>query len=455
MVLFAKFMKVKLIAVGLMVCLGVTTQRVNAQAELSTLLTYALEHSHTIKKAGLQQQESDQKYKEVRGQGLPQADGSASYSLMKIKKIDIPAELYTMVGSNYAPLLDELGNLDKLYSASAGMQVTQLIYSQSYWVGLKAAQKSKELYAILKSKSEEEIIEEVSSGYYQAASLMLQKASVEKSLQILNEMYRILNLNYKNDMVKETEVNRLKVNIINLEVTKETVQNGINSQVGYLKALVGMPQDSIIRIDTAAIVKGYGSSSPISGFKVENVPAYGALLKQLELGEYQLKISKATYLPTLAAFGKFTYSSYNTKSTFSTWNPMTTIGLNLSIPIFTSGVNKAKIAQNRLKISQINEDIYQANDMLRLQYDNAVRDFQTAQRLLAAQGENKSLAQKVYRQTLLQYQENMASLADLLNVNADFLQADNSFNQQLLTCKVSEIKMLKASGSLKSLINKK
>jgi len=134
---------------------------------------------------------------------------------------------------------------------------------------------------------------------------------------------------------------------------------------------------------------------------------------------------------------------------------MTTVVLNLSIPIFTSGVNKAKIAQNRLKISQINEDIYQANDMLRLQYDNAVRDFQTAQRLLAAQGENKSLAQKVYRQTLLQYQENMASLADLLNVNADFLQADNSFNQQLLTCKVSEIKMLKASGSLKSLINKK
>jgi len=46
----------------------------------------------------------------------------------------------------------------------------------------------------------------------------------------------------------------------------------------------------------------------------------------------------------------------------------------------------------------------------------------------------------------------MASMADLLNVNSDFLQADNSLNQQILKCKTAEIKMLKSSGNLKSLI---
>ena len=71
--------------------------------------------------------------------------------------------------------------------------------------------------------------------------------------------------------------------------------------------------------------------------------------------------------------------------------------------------------------------------------------------MLAAQRENKALALKVYHQTSLLYNEGMASMADLLNVNSDFLQADNSLNQQILKCKTAEIKMLKASGSLKSL----
>ena len=75
--------------------------------------------------------------------------------------------------------------------------------------------------------------------------------------------------------------------------------------------------------------------------------------------------------------------------------------------------------------------------------------------MLASQKENRDLAQKVYKQTSLQFQEGMASMADLLNVNQDFLQADNSYNQQILKCKTAEIKMLQASGNLKLIANKK
>jgi len=49
----------------------------------------------------------------------------------------------------------------------------------------------------------------------------------------------------------------------------------------------------------------------------------------------------------------------------------------------------------------------------------------------------------------------MASMADLLNVNSDFLQADNSLNLQILKYKTSEIKMLKATGNLKQIANRK
>jgi len=134
---------------------------------------------------------------------------------------------------------------------------------------------------------------------------------------------------------------------------------------------------------------------------------------------------------------------------------MTTVGLSLSVPIFNSGVTNAKVKQSLLKQKQLDEDLSQARDFLMVDYQNAFSEYQTARNLLIVQRDNKELAQKVYSQTMLQYQEGMASLADLLNINSDFLQANNSYNQQILKCKTSEIKILKSTGNLKSIANAK
>lgn len=433
----------------------VTSQQASGQTELKSLIGYALEHSHDVKKAEFQVQESAYMVKEARGHGLPQVDGSASTSKMMFQNIDIPASAYSMIPAEYAPILDKLGSIDKFYSTSAGLQVTQLIYSQSYWIGLKTAKKTQELYSILKSKSEEEIIAEVAEGYYQTGSLMLQMQTINKSIKNLKDIYRIAELSYKNDFIKESDVNRLKVTITNLATTQKTLQNGIDIQINYLKALAGMPSDSTLSVDAESLINNFDGKPSVSNFKVEDVAAYLALSKQSEIYEQQVKLSKAVYYPTLAAFGKYNYSSGGTSFNLDKWNQMTTIGLNLSIPIFHSGVNRAKVKRSQLQQYQLNEDIAKSKELLKVAFDNAHSVYQTAQEQLLVQKDNRELAQKVYNQTLLQYQEGMASMADLLNVNSDFLQADNSYNQQVLKCKTSEIQMLKASGNLKSLVNQK
>lgn len=439
----------------LIFCFGLCTQNMNGQTELGNLVDYALEHSREIRKSELQVQEAEYMHKESIGYGLPQIEGSASYSKMMFNNIEIPASVYEMTSQDYAPLLDQIGNIDKIYSASAGVQVTQLIYSQSYWLGLQATKKTRELYSILKNKNEEEIIGEVANNYYQAGSLMLQLNTVDKSIKNLEKIFEITKLTYQNDLIKETDVNRLKVTITNLEVTRQTIQNAINTQLNYLKALAGMPGDSSIAIDATSFIHDYEYKPITCDFQVENIPSYQALLKQADVYKLQTRLSKAKYYPTLAAFGKMNYSSFNTSSSLDIWHNMTTVGLSLSVPIFNSGVTNAKVKQSLLKQKQLDEDLSQARDFLMVDYQNAFSEYQTARNLLIVQRDNKELAQKVYSQTMLQYQEGMASLADLLNINSDFLQANNSYNQQILKCKTSEIKILKSTGNLKSIANAK
>lgn len=431
-------------------CLLVVAQNVGAQSELTKLVNYTLEHSHKIKKSELMVEESNYLRKEAIAQGLPQVEGTTTYNKMFLGKIDIPASVYDMVSDDYKPMLDQISAIKHVYSSNIGIQVTQLIYSQSYVIGLKTVKKTQELYSILRAQNEEDVVAEVANNYYQTGSLLLQLKTIEMSLENLNSLYKIVELNYKNDMVKETELSRLKVTITNLDVTRQSLKNGVDIQINYLKALAGMPADSSLHILPESFIANF-NSRPKVDFNIANVPAYQVLLKQEELSQQQINLNKAKYYPTLAAFGQFKFSSFGTTTKIDKLNNLNTIGLNLKIPIFTSGSNYYKVRQSELKRDQLNEDIEQSKQLLTIQYKNAYSEFLTASSLLLVQKENRDLAEKVYKQTLLQYQEGMASLADLLNVNSDLLQADNTYNQQILKCKTSEVNMFKASGSLKLL----
>ncbi len=466
-------MRIRTLTILFVLSLCLPGFNVSGQTSMTDLVNYALKHSRDIKKAELQCKEAEYSYKEVRGQGLPQISASASYSKMMLPDIEIAAgasdalnnmadmiinesvspEEKQKIKDGLTGVLDQFGNMSAMFTSTAGVQITQLIYSQSYLAGLRTSKKAQELYSILKSNSEEEVIAEVSSGYYQAGSLLLQLQTVDKSLNNLKEIHRIAELSYRNDLLKESSVNRLKVNITNLEVTRQTIQNGIDIQLNYLKALAGMPGDTLLAIDTARLIDDFVVNVSDPGFDAANVPSYKALLKQDEIYNQQIKLSKATYFPTIAAFGNLNYSAYNTTGEIKDFSNMNTFGLSFSMPIFTSGVNSARVNKARIKQVQLKQDIMKANDLLTISYNNALLEYETARNMLAVQRENRDLALEVYNQTSLQYREGMASMADLLNVNSDFLQADNSFNQQVLKCKTAEINMLKATGNLKSLIS--
>ena len=424
------------------------------QLAMDDLINYALQYSREIKSANIQLEEAKYQRKEAIGHGLPQIEASGNYSKMFLPEISLSEDIVQMIPEEYAPMLAQLGDLDALYTASAGIQVTQLIYSQAYLTGLKTTKKVEELYELLKYKTEEEVIEEVATSYYQAHSLNLQLNTINKSLLNLNELYRIVNLNYQNDLVKESNVNRLKVTITNLEVNQQSLKNAIDIQLNYIKALTGMPADTAISLDTNFRNISTNFLPESSNFNIDNMPAYQVLLKQNELNNQEIKLKKAEFLPTLAAFGKFSYSSYNTSSDINEFNNLNTIGLQLNIPIFSSGTKYAQVKRAQLKKAYTEENIQKTKDLLSIGYSNALLEYQTAYKLLEVQKENRDLAHKVYNQTALQYKEGMASMADVLNVNSDFLQAENSYNQQILKCRLSEIKILKSSGNLKQLVNK-
>lgn len=423
------------------------------QYSLNDLLKQAIENSHQVKKAALQQSESALKTKEVIANGLPQVDGSLNYSRMGIPEISISPEMIEMLPEEIAPLVSGLSDIKALHTTSAGVTVSQLLYSKSFLTGVKQVRKAEELYSYMLQKTEEDIIHDVSAGYYQVLMNYSNLKVLNDNIANLEKLYQILKLQYENDFVKQTDVSRLKVTLTNLKTQRETLRNGIDVQQRILKIISGVPVEKEITLDTAIVGKIEYHQPVMSEFVLDVLPEYQLLKKQNELAGLQIESDKATFYPNLAAFGQFTYSSYATEFKFNDFSNMNTIGLKATIPIFSSGMRKNKVKQSQLKLQQNQEDFDLNRKYLETGYQNSVNSLLSSWSNLQDQQENKALANQVYGQVKLQFDEGMASLTDLLNVESSLLDAENLFNQQLLKYKLAEIELLKATGKLKTLIN--
>ena len=449
-----KLLKMKPLTILMLLVLLIAPARGKSQQQydLQALLKHAVEHSHTIKKASLQQAESGSKVKEVTANGLPQVEGSISYSRMGLPEINISEEMLEALPEEISPLLSGLSDINAFHTSSAGVTISQLLYSKSFLTGVKQAKRAEDLYRILLQKTEEDVIHEVASNYYQALMNYSNLETLNRNIENLERLHDILKLQYENDFVKQTDVSRLKVTVTNLKTQRKTLQNGMQVQERVLKILTGIPAETSMLLDTAVLRTMDYRQPAITDYSPELLPEYQALQKQTELAGLQIESSKAAFHPNLAAYGQFTYSSYATEFKFDDFSNMNTIGLKATIPIFSSGMRKQQLRQSQLKLQQSQEDFDLTTKYLETGYQNAVNSLYSAWSNLQDQQENKELANEVYGQVKLQFNEGMASLTDLLNVESSLLEAESLFNQQLLKYKLAEMELLKASGKLTSLL---
>jgi outer membrane protein len=90
---------------------------------------------------------------------------------------------------------------------------------------------------------------------------------------------------------------------------------------------------------------------------------------------------------------------------------------------------------------------------LSLAYENASTQINNSVITLNNQQENVRLAEAVYNNTQNNYNNGLATLTDLLDAENSLTEAQNNYSAPLLDYRVAEIQLIKAQGTLKSLLN--
>ncbi|NDK55375.1 TolC family protein [Pontibacter sp. BT213] len=428
-------------------------QQETKELNLQQAVSYALENNETIKKASNDELSSKYMINEARSNGLPQVDikGTAVRTLEK-QMIALPADFNPE--QNGKPLIKPMGTDN---TVQAGISVTQLLFSKSYFVGLKAARTAEDVYRIRREMANEDVIFNVGTAYFMVLQTKEQFESINANLRKLEQLEKILTLQYKNDLVKKVDVNRIKVSKINLENQKKNLQSGYEQQLNMLKFFMGMPLEQPIKL-TGSADNAILTTQPTLAEAEQPVTertGYQALKKQKELTALQIEGVKAGYYPSLAAFGNYNYQSqYNGRmisNQEAMWFPNSQVGLQVNIPVFDGLRKKSQVQQHQIALKNLELDLQQYNKSTQVELSNAINQLNNTRGNIDAQDENVKLAQEVYNTTNELYKEGLAPLSDLLNAETSLREAQTNYNNERLKYQIAQLNYLKAKGKLETL----
>ena len=429
-------MKKKLILFFSLLCSFVMISQENSKSfTLQEAIDYALENNRTAKNAALDIKAAEKQKWETTATGLPQLSASIDYQdFLKQQVSLIPAEFF---GGNEGEFSEVIFSTKQ--SVNAFAKIDQLIFDGSYLVGLQSAKVFLEISKNAKEKTDLEVRKAVINAY---GNVLLAEESVnilERNISILQKNLDETTKIYENGLEEEESVEQLQITLSgiqsNLNKTKRlktlayqmlnmTLGLDINAKTVLTDALENLTAQYI----NINLLENEGD--------VEQTIDYKIAKNDQVSKELLLKLEKSKALPRLSAFINGGYSAFSNSFTFTNsdqdWFGSSLVGINMSIPIFSSGMRSASTQRARINLEKAKEDLTETEQLIKLEIAAAKSDYQFAIEDYENKKQNLNLAERIEQKNQTKFFEGIASSFDLRQAQTQLYNSQQEFLQAML-----------------------
>lgn len=409
---------------------------------------YAMKNSTQVKNTLKDIEIQFQTNREITAAAYPQINGTINVTdYLKLPTQLIPAEFFGGQPGEFQAV-----QFGTKYNGSYGATIEQLLFDGQVFVGLQARAASIEYAEKNVSVTQEAIKANVYKIYYQLVvgkkQIALLDANIVRSEKLLHDTKAL----FDNGFQEKLDVDKVTVTLSNLKTEKAKVENQL--QTGYLglKYLMGMPvKNQLVLSDTLS------ESFLREGILTDNVRFEDRqeylLLKSVEkLNTYNIKRYKFTYIPTVSLTGSYSKMAQREKFNFfkggQNWYPTTYIGLQINVPIFDGFARDARIKSAKLTLAKTQNNIADLQNQITNEVETSRINIRSALITLDEQKKNMVLAEQVYNQTKLKYEQGMGSNLEITNAETELRSAQNNYFSALYDVIKSRIDYLKAIGKL-------
>jgi len=326
------------------------------------------------------------------------------------------------------------------FNVSGGVTWNQLIFNGSYLIGLQAAKSYVELSRIQKDRKDVDVKLSVSEAYYTVLLSAENTSVLKESAAALERMMKEIEAMYEQGFTEEQEVMQLRLTLNNLQsqVKNSERQEVLTKQL--LNFQIGLPldQELILTDDLETLINDplINETIAISEPDLSAHPDMKLMDSNVLLQGLRLKEQRSQYLPSLNGFFNYQKQAQRTEFNFfesgQDWFPSTVWGLELSVPIFSSGMKHYKVQQMEIGVKEAELQREQAIDGLSLAADTARSDYLFTMENYQTMNENLDLAISIRDKTRIKYQEGVSTSFELSEMENQFIKAQGNTIQASL-----------------------
>lgn len=394
---------------------------------------FAVLHSYDSIKSLLDVEAAKKKLKETLADGLPQIDSTLGY----VNNLELPTVLIPdfISGDFNNKIPVQFGTQ---HNANFNITVSQKIFDVSYFVGLNTSKIYTQLADQGYERTQLDVKETVTNTYFLILVSQESERIIRANIENLEKTLYEISESYKEGFVEETEVNVIQISVTALKNSLQNVQKQTDVAYKLLNFQMGLDLEEKIEVTEKLedILRRIDIQQAISAeFDLSQNIDYKLLNTQEKLAEMAHKNAKAKFWPSISAF--YTLQQVAQRDSFNffnfnkDWFRSQVFGINIYIPIFKSGGERARVAQAAIALEQARTARIQASQGILLEDARARNDLTAAYENYLNIKDNMELSGKVYDTTLIKYREGIASSTDLTQANDRYLLSQSNYIQAI------------------------
>lgn len=426
-----------------------TTKVSRHEFSLQQAVDYAKKNNVQVKNALLDVQIQQQTNREVTGNAYPQISGSGSIVYnAKLPVSLVPAEFFG----------GQPGQFEKLafgvkWGATGGLNLNQILFDGQVFTGLRARKTLIDFQQKNVEVTEEAIRTNIYKIYYQLVVSKTQIDLLNANIDRLDKLNRDTKIIYDNGFAEKLDLDKLAVQITNIQTEKASALNEIANGYLGLKVLMGMPvQDVLILTDSISADQIKDGILEATNFDYTQRNDYQYSQLGIKLGQYDIQRYKMSKIPTLSVGAYYNKNAQRNKFDFfksgGDWFDISAITLSLHVPIFSGFATNARIAKAKLSLQQTVNQQTALKQSIDNELQTAKNNFSNAINNLDYQKKNIALAELVYEQTKKKFEAGTGSQTEINTAQTDLKMAQTNYINSLYNAVIARVDFLKATGKL-------
>jgi outer membrane protein len=416
---------------------------------LADAVSYAQKNNVQVKNTLLDIEIQTQTNREIASAALPTIGSSLSATnFLTIPTSLLPGQIFGGAPGTFIPV-----QFGTKYNSTYGLNFNQILFDGQVFIALQARATSLEWKKKNAALTEENIKANIYKIYYQLSASKTQLNILDANIERLQKLANDAAIMYKNGFAEKLDVDKVNVQLNNLQTEKLKANNSVTIGFMGLKMLMGMPvKDSLVLTD---IINESNLSTDVlyeDNFEYGVRKDFQYLTTIQKLSQYNIKRYQLSYLPTITLNGAYTKNAQRTKFDFfeknGNWFETSLIGLNINLPLFTGMSRVAKVNKAKLELQQVDNQMAALKNNIDNELSQAKLNYMSSVATVNFQKKNMQLAENVYSQTKKKFEAGTGSNTEISAAQADLVAAQNNFMNALYAALIAKVDLLKASGKL-------